>query len=885
MELMSIKDLKTHIKNVGGKTSHPKKEDYLAYIKSLYWYKDFPWRDEQLAVFDAFDSLMYNFIVVQGIFGVGKSQMLMGLMFKAILEGSILPTEIVYTAFNVCVKNEIKKKIASFGIKNKIKVSTFDSVIYKICKLHGMEKLDEPNYEGRRKFVYNLIHTNTFTFIFSDVKLLVLDECQDLEIQALGIFKSFYPNATCIFVGDVLQSIQKEPRESLLWQLMTNDEKYPHNEYKKIFMYETPRVPINILSSLKHALSQYYPEFSTDFDKWKSKNNNTQGHLSWHQFKNYQQMFKDVITFCSQYDHSEIMILTFSSSITVRGALGDVSRIRNLLRENNIQVNHNHKQMEQGKVFLSTSNSSKGLERKHVLIILTFPLENAFMNFSNDLIMNLITVAISRSLDTVKIYVPSIIEKFSPILKYYTDVPEPTIHYTSKIEKGKKQDEQNFNLITDYTIDSMMNKEHSVTEILRLGVLKYETISYIKSHAKFICKYKLVESYDSQSFNPCLFTDEERTLTGLFIEYLITTEWSGEWPVCNISSLADNPLYKHCFQRLETLFNQYRTMTHIPYKSCSTTNIFNVMHIYAQLQLCINHRIFVKLRENELNKLKLYWITCLKNSIVNMKPQGDFKCDIQSNCKMSFMTGIIDMMITTKTPDTSYKNATFWEIKASTDPQWEKDALSQVMLYVLMNAKVRCTVILINPLRNTVIKYGVHIPQINIVRHRAMHDCIVYNGNSLMAKTLNTIHTDTSIDTLNTLFIQLKEYDEDVVQGTVINMFSPTKMCILYNEVGKNFDIELSPEHEIYKLAMETTITKEKCIETIQSYVKEGIKIYCDETTMKYLENIGCSNVQYNIIEPLDSDYEGNSFKPNKNAFMYLVACIQKLFKQHKFSF
>ena len=65
----------------------------------------------------------------------------------------------------------------------------------------------------------NIITTDTVQLVFT-AKLLFLDECQDLEIQALGVFQTFFPKAKFIFVGDVLQSIQKEPRESLLWQLM-----------------------------------------------------------------------------------------------------------------------------------------------------------------------------------------------------------------------------------------------------------------------------------------------------------------------------------------------------------------------------------------------------------------------------------------------------------------------------------------------------------------------------------------------------------------------------------------------------------------------------------------------------------------------------------------
>ena len=83
------------------------------------------------------------------------------------------------------------------------------------------------------------------------------------------------------------------------------------------------------------------------------------------------------------------MILTFSSAITVKGALGDVARLRRFLSQKEYDVNKNHKSMDVEKLFLSTANSSKGLERDNVLAILTFPLERAFVNFSDDLVVNL----------------------------------------------------------------------------------------------------------------------------------------------------------------------------------------------------------------------------------------------------------------------------------------------------------------------------------------------------------------------------------------------------------------------------------------------------------------------------------------------------------------
>ena len=875
--MSSISEYKSRLKAIGAKTTHANKDAYEKYIKTLEWYKTFPWRDEQKQVFQAIDNQPR--VVVQGIFGVGKSTMLIGIIFKALLEQNYKPRSIMYTAFNVCVKNEIRKKFSSYGIRNKIQVFTFDSLIYKICKIHNCPNLDDPNYEGRRKFVYNLVATKNVQVLFN-FKLVVLDECQDLEIQALNVFTTFFPRAKFIFMGDVLQSIQKEPRESLLWQLVTNV-KYAttttpeptkplskNTGWHRVCMYETPRVPVNILNSLRHALSQFYPEFQDEFGKWTSKNKLT-GNITWQQFKNYKQMFTDVVNFVNKYEYSETMVLTFSSSVTVRGALGDVSRIRNMLCEQGIPVNYNHKSMDSDKVFLSTSNSSKGLERRHVLVILTFPLEQAFLNFSSDLVMNLVTVALSRAIETVTIYVPITIQKFSPILKYYENVPEPTVDYTppSQVVKGKGQEL----LKKEFNLDTVMNKEHSATEILRLGVLKYETLAHIKSFAKPFAKFKL----SSEPFKINLFTDEKRALAGIFVEHLITSVWGNEWPSVGISNLKDDPSYKHCYSRLEDLYKLYSGFTHAQtYSSSSIEYQMRTLHVYSQLALGINHRIFVSLSDTDVAKISHMWKNYWRFAVMQMKIEGA-SCKIQSNCKMAFMTGIIDMLtsvnvtksnqvVTQTNNDTgdekSFTNCTFWEIKASTDPMWESEALSQVMLYVLMNAKARCTVVLINPFRNQVCKYAVHIPNINTVRHLAMHDCVIYNANSLMAKTFKNVQPTNTLDLLESVFINIQEYF-DSKSITVLNLFSPTKINIVQHTITKGKDS---------KLGLESTKDFK-----FDSELYKGKTVYINDYAKQYIDG--------NVIPQFD--YQGEMFNTSIDPFMQAVGNVLHLFTTTKFAF
>jgi hypothetical protein len=828
--------LRECIKNIGGRLTHPSKQECIKYIGSLYWYKTFPWREEQQQVFNIFIEQQYKHIVIQGIFGVGKSQMLLGLLFMALLECDFHYSDILYTAFNVCVKNEIKKKLGNHGFK-KIKVSTFDSIVYTLCKYNDMKDYNEPNYEGRRKFLYN----SQFKTNLENFKLVILDECQDLEIQALDMLKRAFPNAIFIFAGDVLQSIQKEPKESVLWQIMMNGDKYSDNDYKKIFMYQTPRVPKNILNEIRVALGNFYPELTDEFSKWKSQNTTTDGKLAWHQFSTYKEIFDKLLVFCSQHDHKDIMILTFSSSITVRGTLGDVSRIRNFLKGKNIPVNHNHKMMDHDKVFLSTANSSKGLERKFVFIILSFPLEKAFLNFSNDLVMNLLTVALSRAQQTIDIYTSKIIEKSSQLLQFYK-APEPTIHYKYVPEKGKKEIVVSSDT-DDFSYDTITTTSHSVVETLNLGILKYSTLNTLKNHAKVIFKSKLTNYFNYTEFIPKLTRDEERVLAGLLIEHLITSQLQESWPflATDVKSLSENPNYKHCIKKIQTLLAIYDKMKSKSFIGSSIDYIFSTLHIYSQLHLALAHRIFVSLSDFDMTKLKSYWQSSLYNSVIELKmatTKQNTNIKVQSSCKMPYMTGIIDVLFQDK--NESYDSFTFWEIKASTAYDWVDNALAQVMLYVLMNAKSYCSVVLINPFKNIYIKYAISIPNINTMRHIVVNDCIIYNVNSYLAKNLtNTgIHGNT-LNMLDSIFVQIQSCsDGNLISIQVCKLFSPTKIDILYDKVGITCNWVDDKESEMYKLGKETFDYVETVLNECKNICSTFKHIYCSTTTREYLKDL-----------------------------------------------
>ena len=384
--------------------------------EKIGWLYTFPWRPEQLEILTAFQQNSWKSFIIQAVFGGGKTTMIIAMIFDLVLQERVKLDEILVCAFNVAIKNEIKKKLKYIG---KIVPRTFDSIIWEICKEMNYPNLMKPNFLEKRRFLYENINSIPDK---PHIKFIFLDEAQDLERNVEYIFFKRFPNARFIIVGDIFQSIQKEPRESFLWSLLQQN--LPHTFH----MTNTPRVPNAILSEMKQALLQYYPEFQETIHDWTSSNSTSTSEkgIEWSMFSSYGDVFRKMENFVQYHGIQDSMILVFSSAITVRGKLGDVSRVRRFFQEKNISVNSNHKLMKDDSLFISTANSSKGLERKHVFCFLTFPLELAFANFSNDILMNLLTVAISRCKSSIHFCLPSSSDRFSPILRHYSHCPEPS---------------------------------------------------------------------------------------------------------------------------------------------------------------------------------------------------------------------------------------------------------------------------------------------------------------------------------------------------------------------------------------------------------------------------------------------------------------------------
>lgn len=239
---ITIKEYSDFLKNIGVVYSLKTKKDYqdrvLLYKKVI----DFTWRVDQKDIIDSFLKQEHKYYVINGIFGCGKTTLLLGLHIHSLLDHIYKPEESCFISFNVCIKNELVQKLRNYGMKGKTRVRTFDSIVYEICKIYKYPYMELPNYDGKRKFAYKICKEikegeKELVQISLNPMFIYIDECQDLESQSFIIFSTFFTHSQIIFAGDVFQSIQREPRESLLWNLLNTDE---IENISRHYMKETP---------------------------------------------------------------------------------------------------------------------------------------------------------------------------------------------------------------------------------------------------------------------------------------------------------------------------------------------------------------------------------------------------------------------------------------------------------------------------------------------------------------------------------------------------------------------------------------------------------------------------------------------------------------------
>lgn len=814
---LSVSQIKDTFKKYEFTHSYTRREHFLNKINKLTEVIDFTWRTDQKEVIDAFLNFEKQIYIIHAVFGSGKTTLLLGMLIHGIIHDLFLPSEVMFVSFNISIKNEIKRKLTKFGICSKVSVRTFDSIIYQICKNTDYPHMDLPNFEGKRRHVYNKLFDDKCTYeIQYQPKIIFIDECQDLEKTTMEVFKRFYPNSKFVLAGDIFQSIQKEPRESVLWHYMNKEEDMIY----KIYMSETPRVPEKNLNTLKKALTSYYPEFSDKINNWHSSNKVSDADIEWRSLESYTHMFDDVEKFCKDHPADETMILTFSSAITVRGSMGDVARFRRFLSMNDIHVNKNHKKMSEKDYFLTTANSSKGLERDYVIVFLTFPLEKAFINLSDDIVVNLITVALTRAKKKVIMYVPKYEDKFSRVLKIFDACPKPT----EKIREDKS--------LTEFEIYDFLNLEHTVTELIRQSIIKYDTRILLKENVKVFNFEKLFEN------NIPIYlgnqTEEEKAFVGLLIENLITSSWSGMWPIMNDYHTDNNPMYNHCSKKIKTLTKKYQMLSK---KSIQDINIqFEGICCYSQLQMARCNKIYFNMTDDHKDILFNYWLK-LKYKVIEIKPNGN-NIKIQNNMKMKLLKGVADSLITTTREDEKTE-ITIVEIKASQDRDWKDDALIQAMLYALMSGKTWSRLVLLNPFMNEKVSYYFNTKNILTLRNHVFQDIMMFNINCMLAKKTDVMSKKTKLRVENCMFLEVdkNEYG-DITQVSLVRMESPIKCQVLLNKyITKEKEEDDEIDRKI-KCRYESSSTLEEIKKEISIIInnplynnEEDVVVFCRQDT------------------------------------------------------
>jgi hypothetical protein len=284
-------------------------------------------------------------------------------------------------------------------------VRTFDSLIYEFCKHYEYPHLKLPNI---------IRENDSLSIINADKKnlnhiqpIIRLNIYLWMNVRILknphSMYLKLFFRMPVLFLLEIFSNPFKRTTREFIMVCVTTD-----SRSGSLFLYErhTQSASKNIIE-IKTALKKSYPEYTQQIDEWHSSSPVEEAKITWIPFSNYGVLYKKMFEFLDTYPHEKSMILTFSRLYYCQGALGDLARVRRIIQQKNINVNTNYKSMDKNMLFLSTANSSKGLEREYVFIMSTFPLEKAFINFSNDLTTNLVTVAISRTKKEVFVCVPT----------------------------------------------------------------------------------------------------------------------------------------------------------------------------------------------------------------------------------------------------------------------------------------------------------------------------------------------------------------------------------------------------------------------------------------------------------------------------------------------
>ena len=753
--------------------------------EKLGWMYDFPWRTEQLTILKDFQKNEWDTFVIQAIFGGGKTTMILAMIFDLIMQKKTTADRILVSAFNVAIKNEIKKKLKYAG---KIVPRTIDSVVWHICNEMNYPHIKDPDFQEKRAFLYQNIAKIPPDL---SIEYIFLDEAQDLERQIQSIFEKRFPLAKFVIVGDIFQSIQKEPRESFLWTLLQQKKRFTYN------MTNSPRVPTNILGEMKHALQAHYPEFKTSISNWSSSNPSTKDNgISWNSFSTYGDVFQEMDQFVRTHGPKNSMILVFSSAITVRGTLGDVSRVRRFFSQKNIPLNANHKQMKDDVLFVSTVNSSKGLERDHVFCFLTFPLELAFSNFSSDILMNLVTVGLSRCKKSICFHVPKFTDRFSPLLHSYRLCPPPLEH--NRKEKSFEEKKQYLHEDYFHFKPYLLQKDHSVTEMIRLQILSYSL------QKKLIQKTK---KYSETMIPPTsirVSTEEESTIVGLLFETLILSHWTGKWPFdLNNIGMIGHSMYETFTSAVHSIHREWlQYQRNHPYSQCSTSQKVQGALLYSRVHLAYYQKIICSLGAQSCRNIGFRWEQ-LRPFVSSLHPKN---IKTQDKAHYKFMNGIIDMSCQESENDL----LEIVEIKASRQKDWNTAALIQAILYGLLKHKAIFKIHLINVLSKSWKHYYVSFQNTMKPMLKEITDEIqIYNLNCFLCKNRSLDNPDRKNFHFEHIFFMDGRYTIDTGWQELVffEFTSPTKVSMIRHFIDKK-DIDLFWEKDFKSFTIDFKIKK-----------------------------------------------------------------------------
>lgn len=763
------RDIVEELKRRGCKTSYRTKEEARQSLENLSWFRAFPWHTEQSEVIEAFDLMDWDELVVQGIFGNGKTTLMLGLFFRLWYERLAVMDDMVMCAFNICIKNELIRRLRTAGIRKRPMIRTFDSIVYAACHALGCPYLDKPNYEGRRRFLEDRLMTRPEDLAIdglSDRQWLFIDESQDLDGRCYALLRAMFPRARLVVFGDVFQCIQKEPRACLLWRLLNIEGDRDGRRRRVFWMKQTPRVPAPILEEMKRALSGHYPDQAALFRQWVSLNpvQTPETRIRWKSFRSYRQVFAESLEYIRNHGITKVMVLVFSSAITVRGGLGDVARFRHFYQSQGIAVNSNYKRLETDRLFLSTVNSSKGLEREYVFLVLTFPLELAFANFSNDLVMNLVSVGLSRCRRQVVFYVPSYKDRESLVTQRYEACPRARDENpTFAVRKGMRESfapPPHPNIVASAPEQSrfeamgknpavFLEQPHSTTEILRQGIVSYtvrlECLEHVRQLRETVCLPSLpIEPLTAwrKRLSRLVQHEEQRALLGTIMEHLLCCAWKTDWPPsASLGVPDDNPLAAHCRAVFLRLSREYFALVRgAVYTASPPDRIVRAVYLYSRCMLMAHNRVAVSFPDETLQAVT-EWYRTTAPSIRSGIPPHASDIRLQHHLRMPCATGIADGYLPSAPavpPAVGRRDTILYEIKGCTLSGWHEDALFQAFLYLVMAGRSTGTIVLLNPVRNERREYAVRIPRFYTLRCTLLREILLWNTNCYLAKISTT---------------------------------------------------------------------------------------------------------------------------------------------------